>query len=506
MTKNCLQTCFHGALTVAVLSTQIFADTTSNLEDILNAKDVAAVTEFLSNRSDIEFLSAGNTPVLIRAAAESSLDVVVAILAAGAPINRQDRDGNTALMRAVEFDRPEIVDLLLAANADLSLQNIWRDTAEDIALRNGNPTMARSVASYAYDSDQSSADLFAAAIAGDVDGMQDAHNKRGNLLWLSPQGLTFLETALAARQMQAIGFLFSTSRWKKTGLLHSKDTKTLIEATLAQPIGSEDYQFHKDALKILFTAEVISGEEILAALPNDLNTDAKRLILKDLGLTSSQINEIIAEELRPLPALEYSLPMGRVTDGIKKQHWEAVQKTLKAEGLYAGRIDGIPGTGTYDGVYAYVMGLAPLVVRRAKLAHLNAQQNTQRFGTSQMRSNLSGKTYYLSGERIQARRGWEAIGYHILSRTTSFSKIEGYFFQQISVPVEISSGATLQSVSIRGCKNGYATTISAALLGGQFSISLGGDPEYRHSIGQTNGKSKTLFTKAIVGKLPRVSC
>lgn len=61
--------------------------------------------------------------------------IVQLLLKAHANINKQNKDGQTALMLAVEYNHPEIIALLLQAGADKELENIYNERAIDIARK-----------------------------------------------------------------------------------------------------------------------------------------------------------------------------------------------------------------------------------------------------------------------------------------------------------------------------------------------------------------------------------
>jgi ankyrin repeat protein len=77
----------------------------------------------------------GQTP-LMRSVLAGAPDCVARAIEAGADINRQTRNGNTALMLAAE-SRPGIVMLLLAAGADYEIRNGSSYTALMLAASEG---------------------------------------------------------------------------------------------------------------------------------------------------------------------------------------------------------------------------------------------------------------------------------------------------------------------------------------------------------------------------------
>ena len=96
--------------------------------------------------------SNGNTPLIV-ASASKLPKIVEMLLAAGADVNVKNKKGNTALMEAIncdwvdpEFDKPwsyveaeitNIMEMLLAAGADVNVANDDDETALDIAEKTG---------------------------------------------------------------------------------------------------------------------------------------------------------------------------------------------------------------------------------------------------------------------------------------------------------------------------------------------------------------------------------
>ena len=66
------------------------------------------------------------------------LDVVKALLRAGAPVNTRDDAGETALMLAAEVGNVKAVKRLLKAGADRTLLNKEGKSATDLARENGH--------------------------------------------------------------------------------------------------------------------------------------------------------------------------------------------------------------------------------------------------------------------------------------------------------------------------------------------------------------------------------
>lgn len=65
-------------------------------------------------------------------------EIVHLLLKAQADVNKQNKQGQTALMVAVEYNHPEIIKLLLQAGANRELQNMYQERALDIARKKQN--------------------------------------------------------------------------------------------------------------------------------------------------------------------------------------------------------------------------------------------------------------------------------------------------------------------------------------------------------------------------------
>lgn len=68
-------------------------------------------------------------------------EIVKLLLKAHADVNKQNKQGQTALMLAVEYNHPEIIKVLLQAGANRELQNIYQERAIDIARKKTNQAL-----------------------------------------------------------------------------------------------------------------------------------------------------------------------------------------------------------------------------------------------------------------------------------------------------------------------------------------------------------------------------
>lgn len=81
----------------------------------------------LRNGVDVEERTAdGETPLMLAAAFNSSIEVVEMLLDAGARVNARNNRGRTALMYAAQYNGPRVVEMLLEAGADPSVRTVPR--------------------------------------------------------------------------------------------------------------------------------------------------------------------------------------------------------------------------------------------------------------------------------------------------------------------------------------------------------------------------------------------
>lgn len=89
-----------------------------------------------------------------------SMAVIKRLLEAGADVNKVTDGGNTPLQEAALQGNLDIVNLLLAANAEVNYKNEYSETALMVAsLKNGNPTVVETLIA-------AGADVFATDIDG----------------------------------------------------------------------------------------------------------------------------------------------------------------------------------------------------------------------------------------------------------------------------------------------------------------------------------------------------
>ena len=109
-------------------------------------------------------LFAADDDALIEAARDGDTDAVKSLLAAGANVNAQDDDGQTALMRAARWGHTDTVRALLDAGANANMQGNSGWTALIHAVQGGHEDAARLLIN--VDVNDSDAALVAAAADG----------------------------------------------------------------------------------------------------------------------------------------------------------------------------------------------------------------------------------------------------------------------------------------------------------------------------------------------------
>ena len=74
-------------------------------------------------------------------------DIISLLLAAGVKLNHRDKQKSTALLRAVQADKPAAVAQLLGAeqSVQVNVKNVYRETPLHAACANGNLDLARTL-------------------------------------------------------------------------------------------------------------------------------------------------------------------------------------------------------------------------------------------------------------------------------------------------------------------------------------------------------------------------
>ncbi|MCO6432024.1 MAG: ankyrin repeat domain-containing protein [Deltaproteobacteria bacterium] len=106
------------------------SERTTRFIDALDKDDINAAARILPFQVDVnQANSAGETPLMrVKSAAAAKL-----LIDHGAILNLKDTNGRTALMRAVQADRKEVVETLIEAGADLNAKDKWDETALSLA-------------------------------------------------------------------------------------------------------------------------------------------------------------------------------------------------------------------------------------------------------------------------------------------------------------------------------------------------------------------------------------
>ncbi|CAE7236447.1 ankrd29 [Symbiodinium sp. CCMP2592] len=112
------------------------------LEAIKNHKTIfpdKVLLEAVRTASDIDERDEKGLTALMWAARKADVEIVKAILLAGANVNLQSHYGKTALMFAAQYNEPEVVEAVLKHKPELNLQNKDGWTALIFAARFGKP-------------------------------------------------------------------------------------------------------------------------------------------------------------------------------------------------------------------------------------------------------------------------------------------------------------------------------------------------------------------------------
>ena len=144
----------------------------------------------------------GETP-LISACKLGDPDSFNGLLNNGASLNEQDASGNSALMRATEYGRAEMVYCLLSRGANLYLQNKLGKTAKDIAVRSGFPHIVRIL-----DNATIGAKIYSAVRQNNVERARAlVRNKHADVQWRDNDGNTALTAAVNEQNQTLVTML-----------------------------------------------------------------------------------------------------------------------------------------------------------------------------------------------------------------------------------------------------------------------------------------------------------
>jgi hypothetical protein len=106
----------------------------------------AAPPAALSARSESSGGLAPDRPAALRAAAAAGRAAdVQALLHQGVPVDAPDADGETALMKSIQADRPQVAGLLRRHGASLDRKNDAGESARDMAAAKGDAALDRAL-------------------------------------------------------------------------------------------------------------------------------------------------------------------------------------------------------------------------------------------------------------------------------------------------------------------------------------------------------------------------
>jgi hypothetical protein len=437
---------------------------------------------------------------LHRAVFTGDIDLVSAVLSAGRPVNVLDPAGETALSVAVELGHTDIARLLVDNLANPSISDRYGMLPWEVAARNGEQLLAFRLLPNSGRGGHATDWLFLAAEAGDVEALRLAFSAGGDSNALNHQGQTVLQVALINQHWSVIQYFLNLPTWARANALHEEDVSNLLYAALLPPDGSPSRHFAVRAIEAFLNREFLEPSHFLNAAPPGTTNETLRQLMQDIGLPLRSLDAHFPAAIARMPALEYQLPRAEPAGGITQEHWREVQLILRNEGLYDGPIDGIPGTGTFDGLYAYVIGLAPVIIERVRATHGMAIQGQNGYGQLRVRTR-GGEYRVLHGRVIRSESTDVAVGYLSVSSDQSPDRLETYQYAFRSIPRIIRSGWRAQAVSVNGCATGRVTSVSASLFGEWLSIQLGD----RHTI-MFPGVERYRLPQDVPGDAPIIPC
>eukprot|EP00512_Aurantiochytrium_limacinum_P012668 CAMPEP_0171569514 /NCGR_PEP_ID=MMETSP0961-20121227/2387_1 /TAXON_ID=87120 /ORGANISM="Aurantiochytrium limacinum, Strain ATCCMYA-1381" /LENGTH=466 /DNA_ID=CAMNT_0012123813 /DNA_START=510 /DNA_END=1907 /DNA_ORIENTATION=- len=120
----------------------------SSIMEYIEDGDLAAVQQTIAENPELinaRISSSGGTPLMytLYSSSEFHADIAQWLIRAGADLDIQDRNGDTALMLTSTLGEPEIARLIVSKGADLDLQNEFGSTALIEASRNKQAEIAQ---------------------------------------------------------------------------------------------------------------------------------------------------------------------------------------------------------------------------------------------------------------------------------------------------------------------------------------------------------------------------
>ena len=103
--------------------------------------DIAKVNEQLALGADVNSVHEPDNMSPLILAAENNIDVVRLLIGKGANLDWQDRQGKTALIKAVYANKIDTVKLLIKSGAKVSMRDQFGDTALMSAVFRGEPLL-----------------------------------------------------------------------------------------------------------------------------------------------------------------------------------------------------------------------------------------------------------------------------------------------------------------------------------------------------------------------------
>lgn len=500
------------AAPVAFLLTFILLETPDkSVASLLEDKNISALVSKVEATSEPNQISVDGVPLLIRAAAEADADTVAALLETGLDIDIQDENGNTPLMTAVETGRLDIVDVLYGETASLFILNSEGETAADLAARFGYSDLARKLTPPPERQARNNARLLNAIVDGDAGEVYRSLIAGGDLeaRTVSDEGVFVL--AARAFDWNVVAVLIHHAKTRQPNvLLSSNDIRSLFDAMFLYPEGSQERVFIVRAIKELRAQGYVAEKTMHETLRRDgFSSEEVRELLRSLGMVATasggEGNTFRHQTERPLQALEYDLAIGRPLGGeLRPRDWKAQQRRLAALGLYKGAIDGVPGTGTFDAIYAYGIALAPVIVERATYAAKRAAKAEMhdlphRFGHAVSTTN-TGLDITIRGERSSERRS-SPTGYFVTEWESSRgTKGFGYVYSLGHISNNFRGDEPIFSVT--SCESGLAIFVVFPLLGGKFRVHVKDDGATYHYTG-IDGRTRDY---RVPGNAPRIQC
>ncbi|MCJ8141530.1 ankyrin repeat domain-containing protein [Ancylobacter sp. A5.8] len=433
------RTLFALAMLLAMSGVEARADDTARPELIaiqlaIRSHDETALATFAQRGLRVTDLGPSGPELVTLAARMGTPETLRLLHRMGGEVDREDAQGYTPLMRALEERR--IDNALALKDLGARLDSVAEDgmspaaLAEIAGLSGFGEGPGRAAAPMPPDA--ANRLLLFASEFGDVEAVDQAIAQGAAADARAANGWSAVMLAAlgghAAIVERLARDIADPSRKARTAATEAGAMDAITAALVGEGGG--------DTGRVAATLRALQSSGVQGELTDDQRQRYRR-IARNIGYDPRFIDAHFpgADPPRFLPVLEYDLPFGIASDG---EGWREAQKVLRDTGLYRGAIDGTPGEETLAALLAYVAPLEKVLADRGEQA--------ARRGTGGTREEKAGPGYGETVLIIGEVNGRLPVGY---MRNKALDGFAGAFYYAYRFPGEdYVEAALIQTVDV----------------------------------------------------------